>query len=72
MARVGEVRNAYNILVGRPEGRRPLGSYRRRCEGNIKMDLSDIVLGDVDWIELAQDTEIWWALVNTVMNLLCP
>jgi hypothetical protein len=54
---MGEVRGAYNILVGRPEGRRPLGRPRRRWEDNIKMDLSEIRFGDVDWIHWAQDRE---------------
>jgi hypothetical protein len=65
---MGEVRAAYNILVGRPEGRRPLGRPRRRREGNIKMDLREIRFGDVDWIHLAQNRDRWRALVNTVMN----
>jgi hypothetical protein len=69
VARMGEVRGAYNILVGRPEGRRPLGRPRRRWEGNIKMDLREIGFGDVDWIQWAQDMDRWRALVNTVMNL---
>jgi hypothetical protein len=64
---MGEVRGAYNILVGRPEGKRPLGRPRRRWEDNIKMDLMEI--GDVDWIHLAQDRDWWRALMNTVMNL---
>jgi hypothetical protein len=68
VARMGEVRVAYNILVGRPEGRRPLGP-RRRLEDNIKMDLREIGFGDVDFIHLAQDRDMWQALVNTVMNL---
>jgi hypothetical protein len=63
------VRSAYNILVGRPEGRRPLGRSRRRWETNNKMDLREIAFGDVDWIHLAQDRDRWWALVNTVTNL---
>jgi hypothetical protein len=63
------VRGAYNILVGRPEGRRPLGRPRRRWEDNIKMDLGEVGFGDVDWIDLAQDRDRWWALVITVMNL---
>jgi hypothetical protein len=67
---MGEVRGAYNILVGRPEGRRPLGRSRRRWEDNIKMDLREIGFGDVDWIHWTQDT--WRALVNTVMNLQVP
>jgi hypothetical protein len=66
VARMGEVRGAYNILVGRSEGRRPLGRPRCRWEDNIKMDLRDIGFGDVDWIHLAQDIDRWRALVNTV------
>jgi hypothetical protein len=69
---MGEVRGAYNILVGRPEGRRPLGRPRRRWEDNIKMDLREIGFGDVDWIHWAQDRDRWWALVNMVMNLRVP
>jgi hypothetical protein len=72
VARMGEVRGAYTILVGRPEGRRPLGRPRRRWEDNIKMDLRDIRFGDVDWIHLAQDRDRWRTLVNTVMNLQVP
>jgi hypothetical protein len=52
-----EVRGAYNILVGRPDGRRPLGRPRRRWEDNIKMDIREIGVGDVDWINLAQDRD---------------
>jgi hypothetical protein len=59
----------YNNLVGRPEGRRPLGRPRRKLEDNIKMDLREIGFGDVDWIHWAQDRDSWRALVNTVMNL---
>jgi hypothetical protein len=69
---MGEVRAAYNILVGRPEGRRPLGRHRRRWEDNIKMDLREIGFGDVNWIHLAQDRDRWRDLVNTVMNLRVP
>jgi hypothetical protein len=72
VARTGEVRSAYNILVERPEGRRPLGRPRRRWEDNIKMDLREIGFGDVDWIHLAQYRERWRAVVNTVMNLRVP
>jgi hypothetical protein len=72
LARMGEVRGAYNILVGRPEGRRPLGRPRCRWEDNIKMDLREIGLGDVDWIHLAQDRDSWRALVDMVMNLWIP
>jgi hypothetical protein len=73
VARMGEVRCAYNILVGRPEGRRPLGRPKRRWEDNIKIDLQEIGFGDIDWIHLAQDRDRWRALVNTVMiNLRVP
>jgi hypothetical protein len=72
VARMGKVRGAYNILVCRPEGRRPLGRPSRRWEDNIKMDLTEIGLGDVDWIHWAQDRDRWRALVNTVMNLRIP
>jgi hypothetical protein len=60
------------LVVGRPEGRRPLGRPRRRWEHNIKLDLRKIGFGDVDWIHLAQDRDRWRALVNTVMNLRVP
>jgi hypothetical protein len=63
---------AYNILIGKPEGRRPMERSRRRWEDNIKMDLGEIVFGYVDWIHLAQDRDRWRALVNTVMNLRFP
>jgi hypothetical protein len=72
VARMGEVKGAYNILVGKPEGRRPLGSPRRRWEDNIKMDLREIGFGDVDWIHLAQDRDRWRAVVNTAMSLWVP
>jgi hypothetical protein len=71
VAGMGEVRGAY-ILVGRPEGRRPLGRPRRRWEENIKMDLRGIGFGGVDWSHWAQDRDRWRALVNTVMNLRVP
>jgi hypothetical protein len=61
-----------NILVGRPEGKRPLGKPRRRWEDNIKMNLREIRFGDVKWVHLAQDRDRWRALVNTVMNLRVP
>jgi hypothetical protein len=70
--RMGKVRGAYNILVGRPERRRPLGRPRRRWEDNIKMDLREIGFGDVDWIHWAQDRDRWRDLVNTAMNLRVP
>jgi hypothetical protein len=66
------VRGAYNILVGRPEGRRPLGRPRRRWKDNIKTVLREIGFGDVDWIHLAQDRDWWRALVKRVMNLRVP
>jgi hypothetical protein len=69
---MGEVRGAYNILVGRPEGRRPLGRPRHRWEDNIKMDLRKIGFGDVDWIHLAWDRDMGQAVVCTVMNLRVP
>jgi hypothetical protein len=72
VVRMGEVRGAYNILVGRLEGRRPLGRPRRRWEDNIKMDLREIGFVVVDWIHLAQDRDRWRDLVNTVMNLRVP
>jgi hypothetical protein len=58
--------------VGKPEGKRLLGSPRRRCVGNIRMDLVEIRWGDVDWIGLAQDRDRWRALVNSVLNLRVP
>jgi hypothetical protein len=72
VVRVGELRGAYNILVRRPEGRRPLGRPRRRWEDNIEMDLREIGCGDGDWIHVAQDRDRWRALVNTVVNLWVP
>jgi hypothetical protein len=69
---MGEVRDAYNILVGRPEGRRSLGRPRCRWEDNIKMDLREIGFGDVDWIQWARNRDRWRALVNIVMNLQVP
>jgi hypothetical protein len=65
-------KNAYRILVGKPEGKRPLGRPRRRWVVKIKMDLREIEWDDVDWIELAQDSDHWRALVNTVMSLRVP
>jgi hypothetical protein len=63
---------AYMILVGKPEGKRPLGRPRRRWMDNIKMDLREIGRGGMDWIDLAQVRDQWRALVNTVMNLRVP
>jgi hypothetical protein len=69
VARMGEKRNAYMILVGKSEGKRPLGRRRRRWVDNIKMDLREIGWDGMDWIDLAQDRDQWGALVNTVTNL---
>ena len=68
----GEGRGVYRVLVGRPEGKRPLGRPRRRWEDNIKMDLQEVGGGFEDWMELAQDRDRWRALVGTVMNLGVP
>jgi hypothetical protein len=65
---MGEGRGVYRILVGKPEGKRPLGRPRFRWEDNIKMDLQEVGCGGMDWIELAQDRDRWRVLVNAVMN----
>ena len=72
VVRMGKRRGVYRILVGRPEGKRPLEIPSRRWEDNIKMDLQEVGCGDMDWIELAQDRDRWRALVSTVMNLRVP
>ncbi|KAJ4443159.1 hypothetical protein ANN_04809 [Periplaneta americana] len=69
VARMGESRNAYRVLVGRPEGKRPLGRPRRRWEDNIKMDLREVRYDDRDWINLAQDRDQWRVYVKEAMNL---
>jgi hypothetical protein len=69
VTRMGEERKVYKVLVGKPEGRRPLGRPRRRWEDGIRMDLREIGLGGVDWILLAQDRDRWRAVVSAVMNL---
>jgi hypothetical protein len=68
----GEKKNVYRLLVGKPEGKRPLGRPRRGWIDNIKMDLFEIGLSVVDWIGLGQDRYRWRALVNSVMNLRVP
>jgi hypothetical protein len=68
----GEKRNAYRLLVGKPEGRRPLGRPRRMWLDNIRMDPVEVGWGDVDWIGLAQDRDRWRVLVNSVLNLRVP
>jgi hypothetical protein len=66
---MGEERGVCGVLVGKLEGKRPLGRSRRRWEDNIKMDLQEVVCGGMDWIGLAQDGDKWRALVNAVMKL---
>jgi hypothetical protein len=72
VARMGEKRNAYMLLVGKPDGKRRLGRPRRRWVDNIRMDLGEVGWGDMDWIGLAQDRNRWRALVNWVLNLPVP
>jgi len=69
VARMGEERKVYKVLMGKPEGKRPLGRPRHRWEDGIRMDLREIGWGSVEWIQLAQDRDQWHALVNMVMNL---
>ena len=72
MARMGEGRGVYRVLVGKPEGKRPLGTPRRRWEDNIRMDLQEVGLVYEDWIGLAQDRDRWRAPVSAVRNLRVP
>ena len=72
VARMGEGRGMYRVLVGKPEGKRPLGRPRRRWEDNIKMNPQEVGCGGMDWIELPQCRDRWRALVNAVMNLQVP
>jgi hypothetical protein len=69
VARMGEERKLYKVLVRKPEGKRPLGRPRRRWEDGVRMDLSEIGLGGVDWIRLSQDRDQWRAVVSAMMNL---
>ena len=72
VARMGEERGLYRVLVGKPEGRRSLGRPRLRWVDNIRMDLEEVGCGYIDWIGLAQDGDSWWTLVSAVMNLRVP
>jgi len=72
VARMGERKGVYRVLVGKPEGKRPLGRPRGRWEKNIKINLQEVGCGGMDWIELAQDRGRWRALVTAVMNLRVP
>jgi len=71
VARMAEGRGVHRVLMGKPEGKRPLGRHRHRWENNIKIDLREVG-GVGDWMEMAQDMDRWRALVNTVMNLRVP
>jgi hypothetical protein len=66
---MGEGRSVHRVLVGKPEGKRPLERSRHRWEDNIEMDLQEVGVGCGDWMELAQDRDRWWALVSAVRNL---
>jgi len=72
VARMRDERVAYKVLVGKPEGKRPLGRLRRRWVDNIKMDIQEVGCGHVEWIGLAQNRDGWRKLVNVVMNLRVP
>jgi hypothetical protein len=72
VARMVEKRNSYRLLVGKPEGKRPLRRPRRRRVDNIMMDLGEVGWGDVDWIGLVKDRNRWRALMNSVLNLWVP
>jgi len=72
VALLGERRGLYRFLVGKPDGKRPLGRPRRRWEDNINIYLQEVGCGSMDWIELPQDRDRWRALVNAVMNLRIP
>jgi hypothetical protein len=65
---MGEMRGVYRVLVGKPDGKRPLGRPRHRWEDDIKMDVQEVECASMDWIELAHDRDRWWALVNAIRN----
>jgi hypothetical protein len=69
---MGERRGVFRVLVGKPEGKRPLGRPRHRWEDNIEMDLLEVGCGGMNWIELSQDRDSWWARVSVVMDLWVP
>ena len=72
VAHMEQLRNAYRVLVGKPESKRPLGRPRRRWEDNIKMELREVGCDSRDWIAFAEDRDQWWAYVRAVMNLWVP
>ena len=72
VARIGEKRGVYRVLLGKPEGKRVLGRPKRRWEDNIKTDLQEVGFWGMDWIELDQDRDSWRALMNAVMNIRVP
>ena len=72
MARMEEGRGVHKVLVGKPDGKRPLGRPKRRWEDNIKMDLQEVGRGDGDWMKLAQDRDRWRSLVSTIMKFRVP
>ena len=72
MTRMGENRGVYKVLVGKPEGKKPLGRPKSRWEDNIKMDLQEVRCGGMDWIDVAQDKDGWRTFVNAIMNLQVP
>ena len=67
-----EWRGLYRVLMGKPDGSKPLGRTRHRWKDNIRMDLQEVGCGGMDWIKLAQDRDRWWAVMNVVMNLWVP